>query len=205
MTGRASVAARVAGVVVALGYLLGVVDGPVLGAVGGLALVTLGRGLTAPRAFFLLVVGGFAVLAGSSGVVALRWATLDLADLRGLHGVLGPSLVVGPPLLAGACAAGALGGLGAAAVWLSHSGPDDGGALLWGAEVVAAGLLLGTLALGPDIAGFGDLLWWSLPLVVTAAAALALRATRGLRTKVVLLGAASVLVVGGALVVGVVG
>lgn len=203
MTERASVAARVAGIVVALGYLLGIVDGPVLGAVGGLALITLGRGLLTPRSTYLLGIGAFAVLAGASGVIALRWATLDLADLRGLHGVLGPSLAVQPPLMAAACAAAALCGLVATALWLAEPGPTGRG-VVWGGEAAAAGLFMGTLSVGRDVTGVIDLAWWAVALVVTAAAAVA--GARFLPARVrlmfLLLGASGLLVLAAAVTVG---
>lgn len=205
MTERASTAARVAGTVVALGYLVGAVDGPVLGAVGGLALITLGRGLVAPGASYLFGIGAFAVLAGASGVIALRWATLDLADLRGLHAVLGPSLLVEPAALAAACGAAALGGLGATAVWLSYPGPE-GRVVLWAAEAAAAGLFLATLWVGRDIGDIVDVSWWAGGLVVTVVVAVA--GTRVLGSGRVhvrgwLVAIAAALVLGAAIIVGV--
>ncbi|MDQ3952424.1 MAG: hypothetical protein M3279_05600, partial [Actinomycetota bacterium] len=87
--------ARVAGAVVALGYLLGLVQGPLLAVAGGLALVTLGRSAGARGSDDLVFGGALAVLVGALQVGGLRWETLDLAELRGAQAVLGPALLVG--------------------------------------------------------------------------------------------------------------
>lgn len=205
MTDRASVAARVAGIVVALGYLLGVVDGPVLGAVGGLALTTFGRGLVAPARAYLLGVAAFAVLAAASGVVALRWATLGLADVRGIHAVLGPSFLVEPVAAAVACGAAIVAGLLGVAIWLGGPAGVARGNVVWAAEAFVAGLFLTTLAVGRDVAGAIDLAWWFGGVLVALAAAVGgsrLLAASGSRLPVGLLGFATLLVVAGAAVVG---
>ncbi|MDQ3983467.1 MAG: hypothetical protein M3271_12375, partial [Actinomycetota bacterium] len=81
--------ARVAGTVVALGYLLGFVRGPVVAVLGGLALVTLGRCAYSSPPDDLAFGGALAALAVALGVGALRWGALDLGDLRGAQSVLG--------------------------------------------------------------------------------------------------------------------
>jgi hypothetical protein len=91
-----SAAARVGGLVLALGYLTGLVSGPLVAAVGGLALNTFGRSLRMDRAGRGLAAAGFAVVAGALGIAAVRWGTLDLAELRSVQAVLGPTLLVGP-------------------------------------------------------------------------------------------------------------
>jgi hypothetical protein len=91
-----SAAARVGGLALALGYLTGLVSGPLVAAVGGLALNTFGRSLRMDRAGRGLAAGGFAVVAGALGIAAVRWGTLELAELRSVQAVLGPTLLVGP-------------------------------------------------------------------------------------------------------------
>jgi hypothetical protein len=95
--------------VFSLGYLVGLVPGPVIAVVGGLALITFGRALLLDGRGGRVAVLAFAVLAAALGVGALRWATLDLAELRGVQAVLGPTLTVGPErvALAASIAAGA--------------------------------------------------------------------------------------------------
>jgi hypothetical protein len=91
-----SAAARVGGAVLALGYLTGLVNGPLVAVVGGLALITFGRSLRMDRAGQALAAAGLAVIAGCLGIAALRWGTLELAELRSVQAVLGPTIVVGP-------------------------------------------------------------------------------------------------------------
>jgi hypothetical protein len=82
--------------VLALGYLTGLVSGPLVAAVGGLALNTFGRSLRMDRAGRGLAAAGFAVVAGALSIAAVRWGTLELAELRSVQAVLGPTLLVGP-------------------------------------------------------------------------------------------------------------
>lgn len=206
MTERASVAARVAGVVVALGYLLGAVDGPVLGPIGGIGLITMGRALVTPPGSWLLGVGSFGVVAAASGVAALRWGTLGLADLRGAQGVLGPAVLVEPVGLAAACIAAAGGGLLALGLWAVEPGPGGGRTLVWGGELLATGLLLTGLFVGPEVGGFLDLTWWAGGLGLCCAAGVAgsrLLAGARVRLRAGLLAGAAALTLGAAAVVGV--
>jgi hypothetical protein len=146
---RASVAARVAGVLGALGYLSGAVDGPLIGAVAGLALITFGRGLIAGRSE-VLGAAAFAVIVGATGAVALRWGTLDIADIRGIQAVLGPSVAVDPSQVAVWMGASmAVSGV-ALGIWLTEPGPSDSDPRwLWWIEGLCAAILLGTLFAGP--------------------------------------------------------
>ncbi|MGH2693430.1 MAG: hypothetical protein ACRDJJ_01315, partial [Actinomycetota bacterium] len=60
-----SAATRAAGLVIALGYLLGLVPGPLVAVVGGLALVTFGRGLLCRRGDEAVAGAALAVVAGA--------------------------------------------------------------------------------------------------------------------------------------------
>ena len=147
-----SAAARVGGLVVALGYLTGVVNGPLVAAVGGIALITFGRSLRMDRHGRGLAAAGFAVVAGALGIAAIRWGTLELAELRSVQAVLGPTILVGPEaaaiaaILATAAASIALG------LWVT-AGPVRG---LWHwlwtvLETLVVGLALATAFWGPKI------------------------------------------------------
>jgi hypothetical protein len=147
-----SAAARVGGLVVALGYLTGAVNGPLVAAVGGLALITLGRSLRMDRSGRALSAAGFAVFAGALGIAAIRWGTLELAELRSVQAVLGPTILVGPEaaaiaaILATAAASVALG------LWVT-AGPVRG-LLHWTwtvLETLAVALALVTAFWGPKI------------------------------------------------------
>lgn len=124
MIPAASSAARAAGAVVAAGFVLGVVAGPVTGVIGGLALVTFGRALTLDRVHEVRFALALAVLAGAIGIAVLRWGTLDLDDLRGVQAVLGPTVLVGPERAAAACIAAACGGILALGAWLEEGSPQ---------------------------------------------------------------------------------
>jgi hypothetical protein len=150
--------ARAAGLVIALGYLLGLVRGPVVGVAGGLALVTLGRCAVAASPDDLHLGGALALLAGALGVGVLRWGALDLGDLRGAQAVLGPTLLVGPAAAAAACWAAAGAAVVALATWLAAArGADDGlegdrrpARSLWGAEAVTGGIAIVSVFWGPS-------------------------------------------------------
>ena len=99
------------------GYLLGLVPGLVVSLVGGLALITYGRALLLDSHAASLSVAALAVTSGALGVAALRWGTLDLAELRGVQAVLGPTVMVGPTELSAAGIAAAAASLIALGVW----------------------------------------------------------------------------------------
>lgn len=172
--------ARAAGLVITFGYLLGVVAGPLVAVVGGLALITYGRSLLLTRIPASLAGAAVAVLAGSLGVGALRWEALGLADLRGVQAVLGPTLLVGPTQSAVATSIAAGAALLALAVWLSSPWPTHRIGLLWAAlEAVAAALAITTVFFDPAESGLGgggagsvvaQLLRWAAVVVVATSA-----------------------------------
>ena len=161
MSAAASIAARVAGAVTALGFLLGVVDGPIVAVVGALALIAFGRSLVTPVGTELIGPLAFAVVAGATGVVALRWSSLDLAAIRGVQAVLGPTVAVGPTEVAGAIGATLVAGVLTAGLWLADDLPGGalGGYWRW-VERTIAGLVLATLFAGPQVAGIVEAGTW---------------------------------------------
>ncbi|HEX2295545.1 MAG TPA: hypothetical protein VHN37_09580 [Actinomycetota bacterium] len=180
-------AARAAGAVVVLGYLLGLVRGPVVAVAGGLALVTLGRCASAKGRDDLVLGGALAVIAGGLTVGALRWETLDLARLRGAQAVLGPTVLVDPVTAATAAWIAAAAGVAALAVWLSTARRADdevGGRLvlgLWVAEGALAAFALVTAFWGASASrgsfgGAGGVLAvveWAVAVAVVTGAAVA--------------------------------
>lgn len=175
MTDRISVAVRVAGLVVAAGYLLAVTEGPLMMVVGALALITFGRGLVVDRTHEALAGASLAVIAAALGVVALRWGSFDLGDIRGAQGVLGPSIAVGPQetVVAMGMAAGA--GLVALIVWLGEA-PDPQVDRLWlrRSEAACGALAVVTVFWGPAVRGANllDLLSWVGAVAAVAAVGL---------------------------------
>ena len=147
-----AVAARVGGTVLALGFLVGLVGGPLVAPLGGLALVTLGRALRIERGGQILAALGFAAIAGAVGVSALRWGTLDLAELRAVQAVLGPTLAVGPEQVAGAAIAAAVAAWVALVLWVGAPPPRGAAGWLGAAcETLAAALALVTAFWGPKL------------------------------------------------------
>ena len=124
----------------ALGYLTGLVNGPLVAVVGGLALITFGRSLGMDRASQTLAAAGLAVIAGCLGIAALRWGTLELAELRSVQAVLGPTMVVGPE-------------------------PAAAAAII---ATVAASLALGLWVAALPTRGFVEWTWTTLETVVVA-------------------------------------
>lgn len=171
---------RAAGLVIALGYLLGVVAGPVVAVVGGLALITYGRSLLLTRIPASIAGAAVAVLAGAMGVGALRWEALELAELRGVQAVLGPTLLVGPTQSAVATSIAAGAALLALAVWLSAPWPSNRFGLIWaGLEAIVGALAITTVFFDPAESGLGgagagsvtaQLLRWAAVVAVAAAA-----------------------------------
>ncbi|MGH2748877.1 MAG: hypothetical protein ACRDKB_13295 [Actinomycetota bacterium] len=156
-----SAGTRVAGAIVAFGYLLGVVEGPVIAVVGGLALMTFGRVLLHERSDGVRVGASLAVLAGALGVGALRWETLDLSSMRGAQSVLGASVLVDPDVAAG----GSWAAVGAAALALGLWGgarlPGQGAAAVWRwIESAGAALAVTTVFWGPKLV-IGSPRFWS--------------------------------------------
>lgn len=201
-----SVGARTAGIVIALGYLLGFVEGPVVIVMGGLGLVALGRTMLLARRDALLAGVAFAVLAGAVGVAGLRWGALELASLRGAQAVLGPTVLVGPTVVATAAWGAGIAALAAAGLWLSRPRPGYRVERVrhW-VEVVVAALGIATAFWGPALPrgaiGTAALGGWT--VAVTAVAAVAgttavLLARTGVVIRAVVVGVAGVMVVGAA-------
>lgn len=179
--------ARAAGAVLLLGYLLGLVQGPLPAVVGGLALLTLGRSAAARGTDDLLLGGALAVIGGALQVGGLRWETLELAQLRGAQAVLGPTVLVGPPGAAAACWLAALAATVALAAWLAtarHSEEGAAGRLvrgLWTAEAALGAFAIVTVFWGGSVPrgsfGGGDgalaLAEWAVAVAVVAVAAVA--------------------------------
>jgi hypothetical protein len=127
-----STGTRVAGSVIMLGYLFGLVPGPVVAVVGGLALTTFGRSLALPLHSSIRIAAALAVIAGAVGVGALRWGSLDLAEIRGVQSVLGPTLMVGPQAAAIACGLSVGGALLALGAWLLEPRALTRATFAWG-------------------------------------------------------------------------
>ena len=133
--------ARCAGGVIALGYLLGFVAGPLVPVIGGLALMTFGHGLLLDRHSRLFAAVGLAIVAGAVGIGALRWGALGLDAIRGAQQVLGPTVLVGPTAAATASWMAAGAGILGLAVWIASSRPQGRGPLLgWGFEAAIGAL-----------------------------------------------------------------
>ena len=209
MSAAASIAARVAGAVTALGFLLGVVDGPIVAVVGALALIAFGRSLVAPPGTEVVGPLAFAVVAGATGVVALRWSSLDLAAIRGVQAVLGPSVAVGPTEVAAATGVAFAAGVLAAGLWLADVLPGGGLGPRWRwVERTVAGLVLATLFAGPQMAGAVDVATW---LAATAGATGLVAVvgrilgSRSVRFRVALIAGAGILVMAAAGIAGGIG
>lgn len=178
--------ARAAGAVLLLGYLLGLVQGPLPVVVGGLALLTLGRCAGARGSDDLVLGGALAVVAGALQVGGLRWETLELAQLRGAQAVLGPTVLVGPQGAAAACWLAGIAGIVALAVWLATArrSEEEAGRLvrgLWMGEAALGAFALVTAFWGGSVPrgsfGGGDgalaLAQWAAAVAVVAGAAIA--------------------------------
>jgi hypothetical protein len=154
LTARASLAdgTRVAGLVVVFGLLLGFVPGPLVAAIGGLALVTFGRALLVDRVGEFQAGASLALIAGGVGVAGLRWGTLQLGEVRGVQAVLGPTVLVEPSGAATATWLAAGGAVLALAVWLGRM-PEGGRVALglWGFEAVAGSLAIVSVFWGPAL------------------------------------------------------
>ena len=172
-----SVAARVAGAVICVGYLFGAVQGPVVSVVGGLALITFGRNLLLDHRAAAVSGAALAVMAAALGIAALRWGALDLGELRGVQSVLGPTVLVGPVEAAVATSLAATAAAAGLAVWMSRPWPDSRVLFVWwGVEAALGSLALVTLffapaaLLGGNVQGVVALLGWLAATAVVGAA-----------------------------------
>jgi hypothetical protein len=209
LTARASLAdgTRVAGLVVVFGFLLGFVPGPLVAAIGGLALVTFGRALLLDRVGEFRAGASLALIAGAVGVAGLRWGTLQLGEVRGVQAVLGPTVLVEPSGAAIATWLAAGGAVLALSVWLGTMPTEDRVALgLWGLEAVAGSLAIVSVfwgpALGSDLA-IGVAVWalaTVAALIPAVLLALLLARRRRLWTWITLLVATGAIGAGAALI-----
>jgi hypothetical protein len=137
---------------VALGYLTGLVNGPLVAAVGGLALITFGRSLRMDSYGRALAAAGFAVVAGALGIAAIRWGTLELAELRSVQAVLGPTILVGPEAAAIAAILASAAASVALALWVTALPVRGFVHWTWtGLETLTVALALVTAFWGPKI------------------------------------------------------
>lgn len=150
---------RLAGSVIALGFLLGLVPGQLAVVVGAVALVTFGRSLAPGTVRTYLGPAAFGVIALAATVGALRWGSSSLDAIRGAQAVLGPTVLIDPreAAIGSGLAAGA--GIVAQSLWLSAHRP--GGVVSFVsscAEAVIVALLLATAFWGPAVVapGAGD-------------------------------------------------
>ncbi|MDQ3784104.1 MAG: hypothetical protein M3360_04400 [Actinomycetota bacterium] len=143
---------RAGGLVLALGYLTGLADGPLVAAVAGVALITFGRSLRMDRVDQALAAAGLAVIAGALGITALRWGSLELAELRSVQAVLGPTILVGPEMTAVAVIVAAVAATLALTVWVAVLPMRGFGAWAWtGLETLVMALALVTAFWGPKV------------------------------------------------------
>lgn len=164
---------RVAGAVLMIGYLSGLVPGAIVSLVGGLALITFGRALLIDRTGTAVSGAALAITAGSLGVAALRWGTLSLESVVGAQSVLGPTILVGPeaPAVASGVALGAA--LVASATWAAEPAGIDRPSRLWSRfegvlAVLAAALVFAAPGTG---GGIGELFSSPTEIGVTVAVA----------------------------------
>lgn len=163
-TGRAalpalSVFTRVAGAVIALGYLLGLVPGPLAAVIAAVALLSFGRSVAAETTQPYLGLAAFGVVALAAAVGALRWGSSSLDAIRGAQAVLGPTVLIEPREAAIGAGLAAAGGVVGLSVWLAAHRPEGLiSFLLSCAEAVVVSLLLATAFWGPAVVapGAGD-------------------------------------------------
>lgn len=195
---------RVAGAVLIVGYLSGLVPGQIVSLVGGLALITFGRMLLLDRSDTAVAGAALAVAAGSLGIPALRWGTLSLETLVGAQSVLGPTILIGPeaPAVSSGVALGAA--IVAIAAWSTRPVGADRAARVWGRiEAVVAVLAVALVFAAPGTGGslaalLGDPMEIAVPAgtiaVGTGIVLLAPRVLRSRRSSWIVLGVCAVAV-----------
>lgn len=147
-----SLFARVAGAVVALGYLLGLVPGDVTAVIAAAALLSFGRGVAPQSTHSYLGLAAFGAIALAAAVGALRWATSSLDAIRGAQAVLGPTVLVEPQQAAIGSGLAAGAGILALSVWLAAHRPAGPVSFAVScAEAVVVALLLATCFWGPAV------------------------------------------------------
>lgn len=170
--------ARCAGATIALGYLFGIVPGPLVPMIGGLALMTYGHGLLLDRASRTFGAAGLAIVAGGVGVGALRWGSFGLGAIRGAQQVLGPTVLVGPALASTASWIAAGSAMLGLAVWIAPSRPEGlVHRAAWVAEAAVGALALAWIFWGEAHGGGGTLpvgLEWLLVTAIASGAAVGL-------------------------------
>lgn len=164
---------RVAGAVLLVGYLSGIVPGAIVSIVGAIALMTFGRALLLDRTATAVSGVALAVAAGALGIAGLRWGTLSLSDLVGAQSVLGPTILVGPSLPAVASGVSFAAVLVATAAWATEPQGTDRVARIWGRIEAILVVLAATVVFAAPGAGggIGELVGSPDQLGVTAAAA----------------------------------
>ena len=202
---------RVAGVVLIVGYLSGLVPGQIMSLVGGLALITFGRMLLLDRRDTAVAGAALAIAAGSFGIPALRWGTLSLEGLVGAQSVLGPTVLVGPEAVAIAASVSFGAAIVALAAWSTRPEGLDRPARLWArVEGVVAVLAAALVFAAPGAGGsFGALFSDPIEVLVPAgsialgilAVLVAPRVLRSQRARWTVLAACAVLLAAAATIV----
>lgn len=164
---------RIAGAVLIVGYVSGIVPGAIVSVVGAIALMTFGRALLLDRSATAVSGVALAVAAGALGIAGLRWGTLSLSDLVGAQSVLGPTILVGPNLPAIASGVSFAAALIAAAAWATEPQGSDRTTRVWGRIEAILVVLAATVVFAAPGAGggIGELLGSPDQLGVTAGAA----------------------------------
>ena len=166
---------RVAGAVLIVGYVSGIVPGAVMSLVGGLALITFGRALMLDRMTTALSGAALAIAAGALGVGALRWGTLSLSELVGAQSVLGPTIIVGPEVSAVSSGVALGAALVAVAAWSIEPPGTDRRSRMWSRVEGILAVLVATVVFAAPGTGGGlsELLSSPLEVAVTVGVVLA--------------------------------
>ena len=202
---------RVAGVVLVFGYLSGLVPGAVVSIVGGLALITFGRGLLLDRHGTAIAASALAIAAGALGVAALRWSTLSLEELVGVQSVLGPTVFVGPQNAALATTVALGAAILSVAVWSTEPLVDERRGRIWSRvegvlAIAAAVVVFAAPAVGGSVSNlFSDPIELAPPLAALsiggAAVFFAPRVLKSTRVRWVILAVCGLVVVAAAALV----